>query len=819
VTGRRVIAIAIGVAIVAGAPTAQADAAGHRIKLEVLDRGQRQLLEHGLRVKVRSAKPRRLKLVATSTTFDDGKRKLAKKRAVRIGASGKAKVKTRLTGAAAESLRSCSARTITVVARRGGHKRARDSVRLKRNLPECKLPPIDTSRAGSCDFIAMPDESHCLLPFPNDYYTRTDPTSPTGHRVAFAADALPASADGVRIDPAPYNAADGFSQGSTIVLKVPGIGTVEDVAANGLVPINHIGRYADADQRVVVIDADTGERWPIWAEIDSHATDPSKAALEIHPAKNFESGGHYVVALRNLGRSDGAPIEAPAAFRYFRDEIPSSQPEINARREALERDFRILRAAGIRRDSLYLAWDFTVASDRNGYERALAMRDQAFAALGDRTMADRLIQGAAPQFSVTTAQDFTPAENSQIARRIIGTYEVPCFMVPDCGPGGVLSLDAAGVPRRNGTWTAPFECAIPRVGIDGPSPIRLRPYVFGHGLFGDATQIRGSVNPQLQNDHGFAGCATDEIGMSNKDLATIAGVLNNLSNFPRIPDRLQQGLINELFLERLMLHPQGFSSDVAFHVDGATLASPPVLDTSHVYYMGASQGGIMGGALTAISPDATHSVLLVGAMNYSILLPRSIDYTPYASLLNDAYTDELERPLLFSLIQMLWDRGEPNGYAHVMTTDPPPETPPHNVALMIALGDHQVTNYASEVEARTVGMKAHAPVLDVGRWPDYDVLWDVPRLAASDYPFRGSSITYFDGGPMRPDPMDPSQTIGTPPPPFENIPNTLGEDPHGAPRGADAAVLMTATMLRPNGYITDVCGGKPCYGGGWTGLP
>jgi hypothetical protein len=817
--GRRVIAIAIGVAVVAGMPIAPAGAAGHRLKLEIVDKGQRQLLEHGLRVKVRSAKPGRLKLRATSTTFDDGEQKLAKKRKARIGASGKAKVKLRLTGAAAEAIRSCSGRTLSVVARRGGRNRGHDTVHLKRNLPECELPPIDTGRAASCDFIAAPGESHCLLPFPDDYYTRADAASPTGRRVDFKPDALPANADGVRIDPGPYNASDGFSQGSTIVLKVPGIDTVADVTANGLVPINHIGRHADPDQRVVVIDANTGKRWPIWAEIDSNATDESKAALEIHPARNFASGGHYVVALRDLHGSDGTPIEAPAAFRYFRDEIPSSQPEINARRDALERDFRVLKDAGIRRDSLYLAWDFTVASDRNGYERALAMRDQAFSSLGDTTMADGVVQGVAPQFSITSVQDLSPADNSQIARRIVGTYQVPCFMTPDCGPGGVLNLDGAGVPHRNGTWTAPFECAIPRVGIDGPDPIRLRPYVFGHGLFGDASGVRGSVNPQLQNDHGFAGCATDEIGMSNKDLGTIAGVLGNLTNFPRIPDRLQQGLINELFLERLMLHPQGFSSAVAFHVDGATLASPPVLDTSRVYYMGASQGGIMGGALTAISPDATQSALLVGAMNYSILLPRSVDYAPYSPLLNDAYTDELERPLLFSLIQMLWDRGEPNGYAHVMTGNPPPETPPHNLSLMIALGDHQVTNFASEVEARTVGLKAHAPVIDDGRWPDYDVLWDVPRLAASDYPFHGSSIIYLDGGPMRPDPMNPSETIGTPPPPFENIPNSQGEDPHGAPRGADAAVLMTATMLQPNGFIHEVCGGKPCYGGGWTGLP
>ena len=40
----------------------------------------------------------------------------------------------------------------------------------------------------------------------------------------------------------------------------------------GAVPINHIGRYRDPGQPIVVIDADTGKRWPIWAEIDSNAT-------------------------------------------------------------------------------------------------------------------------------------------------------------------------------------------------------------------------------------------------------------------------------------------------------------------------------------------------------------------------------------------------------------------------------------------------------------------------------------------------------------------------------------------------------------------
>jgi hypothetical protein len=42
-----------------------------------------------------------------------------------------------------------------------------------------------------------------------------------------------------------------------------------------------------------------------------------------------------------------------------------------------------------------------------------------------------------------------------------------------------------------------------------------------------------------------------------------------------------------------------------------------------LYWEGISQGAIMGGALTALEPDLTHSVLNVTGMNYSTLLRRS----------------------------------------------------------------------------------------------------------------------------------------------------------------------------------------------------
>ncbi|MFM8790981.1 MAG: hypothetical protein ACKOFX_00535, partial [Solirubrobacterales bacterium] len=79
---------------------------------------------------------------------------------------------------------------------------------------------------------------------------------------------------------------------------------------------------------------------------------------------------------------------------------------------------------------------------------------------------------------------------------------------------------------------------------------------------------------------------------------------------------------------------------------------------------------------------------------------------------------------------------------------------------------------------------------------------------------------YWDGGPPRPNPANPSQLIGTGTPPYANVPPTPDwEDPHGAPRGATGPAAMISTFLQPNGFIdpTVVCGGAPCLGDGWDG--
>jgi hypothetical protein len=268
-----------------------------------------------------------------------------------------------------------------------------------------------------------------------------------------------------------------------------------------------------------------------------------------------------------------------------------------------------------------------------------------------------------------------------------------------------------------------------------------------------------------------------------------------------VPDRMQQGMVDALYLGRAMVAADGLSTNPAFQTaDGRS-----VLDTGpgRLYYDGNSQGGIIGGALTAVAPDFTRATLGVLGMNYSTLLTRSTDFgegnpptsggLEYAWPLYQAYPQRNERQLLFSIMQMLWDRAEPDGYAQHMTGDPYPDTPAHQVMLMAAYGDHQVANVAAETEARTVGAKVLKPdMLRPWRHWEHDP-W--PGLKAIDsFPARNTSVfTIWDGGSR--------------PVPLSNIAqdNAKDDDPHEWVRNTFAARAMKSAFLSFDSTVIDTC--------------
>lgn len=664
---------------------------------------------------------------------------------------------------------------------------------------------------GGCDPI---DPARCLLPWPNDHFTRPDPASPTGRRLDLRDRQMPRNAQGVPISAADYDESDGFSPGQTIVTKVPGLDTPEALRRTGAVPVTDLARAYDRRQPVVVLDARTGRRHLVWAELDANAGSAADTALLIHPAVNFREGRRYVVALRYLRGSDGGRLRAGAAFRRYRDRIPTDSAAFERRRPHMERIFRTLRRAGIDRRSLYLAWDFTVASGRSLAERMLSIRDRAFAALGDRDLADLRPDGRAPAFTVDAVTDYTPAEQPHVARRVEGRVTVPCYLDrPGCPPGARFRLSPGGLPVRTpgNTTQARFICNVPRSATPAAP---ARPSLYGHGLFGDAGEVRADNVEQLGDENGVLVCASDWVGMSEEDLPNALALLQDLSRFPSLPDRLQQGFVNFMYLGRALIHPRGLAAHEAFRRDGR-----PLIDTRRLFYYGNSQGGIAGGALTAVAPDFTRAVLYVGATNYSLLLDRSVDFDPFAAVLRPSYPDPLERPLIVSLLQVLWDRGEPNGYAWHLTRDPYPDTPRHRVLQLMAYGDHQVANVATEVQARTIGTRLRRPALDPGRSPDRRPFFGIPRLRR--LPYDGNALVVWDIGPLRPAgcglPGAP-ECLGTPAPPTSNTAPRLGVDPHDLVIESEArARRQIAEFLKIDGRVIEVCGEEPCRAAGWTG--
>jgi hypothetical protein len=704
---------------------------------------------------------------------------------------------------------------------------------------------------AKCDNL---DSAVCLQPFPNNLFTKPNPKAAKDEnpiKVHFALTSMPRNAAGKPIQPGQWNRNDGFSPGSAITTYVPGL----DLAKTHGVPINDLARTYDDDAAVVVIDAQTLQRNLIWTEMDANASSDSARNLIIRPGKNFQEGHTYIVALRNLKNKNGDTIPAGDAFRGYRDGTTS-----DARTDHMRWIFNQLKQAGIKRSSLFLAWDFTVASETNLTERMLTIRDDAFKQLGDTDLSDLKIQGGSPAFKVTHVDQ----GDSGIARVVYGTFQVPCYIsTPTCQPGGgFVYKPGTNQPIQipGNTYTARFRCNVPDSALLNPGTASL----YGHGLFGSTGEVGQGQLKDFGREHNFVFCGTTWAGMgcelddppqdqqsfenvladvqgglvpdANCDIPNVVTAISDLSRFNTMIDRVQEGMLAFLYLGRLMAHPDGLVTDPAFQ----NAQGKPVIQTGRAVYDGNSQGGIIGGSLAAVMVDGDRASIGVPGMNYSTLLQRSTDFgrgtddectrplagdlPSYACLVYKAYPTEQDRQVIFGLMQMLWDRGEADGYAWHMTDDPLPNTPPHHVLMNVAFGDHQVSNWAAAVEARTIGARLRTPTLDTFRDPTtgYHYFGEIPAIPS--YPYDGSAITVWDSGPVRADCQK-----GTAPPLLINEPvfggcgpagtppeQRGGEDPHELVRRTAADRQMKAIFLRPGGVVTDQCNGQPCHDDDYT---
>jgi len=681
--------------------------------------------------------------------------------------------------------------------------------------PEINVAAIDVSAAADCDVL---DSSHCLLPFPNNFFTRSDSNTDTGLRINFAYDRLVPNIAGKFFDPTEWNRNDGFSPGPMMLAHVPGV----DLEASNAPTLVELGTSLNDDSAIVVIDAETGEKQLIWGELDSWAEpdDVQRQALIIRAAKSLQEGRRYIVALREMKDSTGNRLVASDAFRVFRDNVATTVPALESRREGMERIFSDLERAGIARNELFLAWDFTVASTRNITERTLFLRDQALQELGDNV----------PSFSINEVVDSPVGDTENFARIVRGVFQVPNYLSVESSTPGVgfnytvdLRDNPDAMPERlseNAMIDVDFSCFVPQTLRDqvsagqGSGTVRI----VGHGLFLDREMFtRFSGDPDGEASP-VVSCLIDWWGMSSPDVPFTSVILSDVSQFPALVERVQHSYINMVYLAELLLHEEGLVNHDAFQINDT-----PLFDNSEVFFVGQSQGAVIGGGAMAIMPNINRGQLNIAGMNFSLLLRRSDLWELFRLPMDINYPDVLDQTVGFAVIQMLWDRGEGNGHANHLTRDPLPGTNAKKVLVYASVGDKSVNENGAELLARTIGARVHQPAVAEGRH-----IGDTPYVGIEPiegYPYTGqAALVIWDGGPFfvegepgifEPDARGrqgiPLQFIG-------NRPNTEGGNGHLLNFGPEARRQVDA-FLQTDGALIDVCGDSACFAPGYDGTP
>lgn len=614
---------------------------------------------------------------------------------------------------------------------------------------------LDDSRP-ECENL---NPSHCLLPWPSSRYLAEDTSTRTGYRIDLPEAAMPRNISGEPVDPEIFGRFDGFSPVGAAVTLFPGELDIGDLPDE-----HHIADSVADGSPTILLDAETGERVGHFAERDEWPrTSRSRAVLYIRPATRLKENHRYIVAIRGLSYVDGSPVEPSPYFRALRDGTPTDSEEVESRRGGFEEIFERIEASGIDRGELIEAWDYRTASGESLWGELVSMRDQALAMVGERGLG----------CTVTSVEEDV---DEHLFRRVEGTITVPLFL-ESAEPGALLHRDGDGNPAPNGTAEVPFKLHVPRSVAEGLAsggpPGRLLTY--GHGMLGSRHELDTGWLREWQNEAGFITLATDWWGMSEEDVPVGGDVLTELSAFPKISERLLQGIVNFLVMTRSFA---GVCSELPeARVDGA-----PVIDTSQRYFLGISQGGIFGATLAGVSPDIERFVLQVGGVSYPLLWKRSTNSGPFNAILDTWYSDDVDADLLLVMTTVMWDIVDPATYAPHLVSDPLPDTPAKRILYQTGWYDAQVPNIAGDVGARTMGIPLMVPTVR-----------EVWNIDTTEGPADSAYVQYrIDGTEAWPP--------GSRSPP--------GSSPaHEGVRRNEAAQQQMDAFLRPEGVVTSYCDG------------
>ncbi len=593
----------------------------------------------------------------------------------------------------------------------------------------------------------------CLAPWPTSTYLVADGASPTGVSLEIPVGAIPPGNSGQPFDPTRLNGRSGFSPATQIVAHF-------DVGLDGanLAGPGEIDASLTDASPTVILDAESGQRVAHFAEVDVNVgMDPSRQALYVRPAARLGGGRRYLVAIKQtLRAAGGGDIAVPAGFGALVSGTVTDNPRLEAMRPRYDNDIFVrLEAAGMPRDSLLLAWDFVTAPDEE-LRADLAQTASAAATFVTQN------PSAIALHDVTVELDPRPG----IARRVRFTFDSPS--VRDAS--GLLR-DASGRPEVRGTTPARGIAIVPACATAAaPAPIT----VFGHGFFGTLDETGGAY---LQN---FAArtcriiIGTEWRGMCRDDLTDVVFALGDLTKGLPFGERIVQGMID---VETLVTLARGaVASQVLVDADGMSVADP----AADLTFYGISQGHILGSTLFALDPVMTRGVLHVGGATWGLLFERSSNWDLLSVPFKGAYPDPLLQTLLQQVLQMGLDVIDPIHWAPLAGG---PGTARKQYLLYASKHDPQVTNLATFMQARTMGIPLLAPSVESPY--GLTIPTGVPM----------SALVIVDENP-------------SPRPPDTNAQHAISNQAHEYPRRRTNLIDQMDAFLT-DGTITNTCGG-PC---------
>ncbi|MHB1844308.1 MAG: hypothetical protein ACYCWW_05675 [Deltaproteobacteria bacterium] len=645
------------------------------------------------------------------------------------------------------------------------------------------LPPLALP-AGCQPLLAGAD---CFLPYPSDFFRVPDAGTATGYGIRPTGAAKLTEPDGgntpgASADVTDYRPLDGYSTLPTIVAFLP-----EPVSPRGFVPLaGDPDASVQPSSNALLVEADTGAAIPTFVDLDPRATDPARQAIVLHPLVGLAYETRYVVLLQGVSGPDGGVLPAPEGFRRLRDEQTAGDPALGPLQAHYDQAiFPVAEKAGLARGALQLAWDFTTGSEAQVDADMFRVRQLTLAWLAQNT----------PAVAIGSV---TVDPSSTVWLRIEGSVTGPLFSQA-VAAGSPLFRGAAGEVEQNGTTSFDFTAQVPASVRDQFGPGRTVAY--GHGFFGSREEVTYGNTTEIEQALAAVFFGIDWWGMSTDDVLTVA---SNLLSAPdatlSFAERVPQAMANWLVMTAAMRGPllgrpafrrpqsgEGVSTDA----QGRSNAGQPFYDGQTTNYLGISQGAILGGVLASLSPDFDRICLDVGGAGFTAMMWRAQPFSNFLYFLQQGIPDPLVQQEVTASYQPLFDRIDPQSYAPHVLGAPLPQSPlDRRVLMQNGLGDLEVPNLATFIEARRLGL----PELSPNDYPIYGV----PEATA---PVEGSALQLFDFG------ID-TQAAYALASPNANDDNGV----HESVRVQPAALAQLSAFFTDAGVIENPCDGGVCDG-------